>query len=97
MGFLEWVRERYVQDSYSIFDGQIRTIKQYPPSKKIDVMNYVAAVYAFSDEEFAAMMQEVDGGKKCIEKRLIMKDLVAKFDEATGVTRQAFGKITFHS
>lgn len=97
MGFLEWVRERYVQDSYSIFDGQIRTIKQYPPSKKIDVMNYVAAVYAFSDEEFAAMTQEVDGGKKCIEKRLIMKDLVAKFDEATGVTRQAFGKITFHS
>lgn len=53
-------------------------------------MNYIAAVYAFSDEEFKNLFAGVEYSEKCIQRRLYMKKLVELFCAANGVAYAIF-------
>lgn len=62
-----------------IYKGQYsatRLVKRYP-SEDIDVVGYIAAVYAFSEEKFEKLYKDFP---LCIEKYKLMKAIVAKFE-----------------
>ena len=96
-GFLEWAGieqfgepewdEDYVDDSC---EGWIQQVFRMVPTQACDVMNYIAAVYAYSDSEFETMFNGVEGKEKCVKKRLYMKTLVKLFEDAQGITRHPF-------
>lgn len=86
MGFLEWVDSEWEK----IMEENLKRVYRKTPDKNCDVMNYIAAVYAFSDAEFEAMFEGVEYSEKCIKKRLYMKDLVKIFEDANGIARQPF-------
>lgn len=91
MGFLEWVDTEWEEiGRESWMDKDVRMIHRKAPNKNCDVMNYIAAVYAFSDEEFNALFAGVEYSEKCIQKRLYMKRLVELFEVANGLTRRPF-------
>ena len=58
--------------------------------KSCDAMNYIAAVYAFSDEEFKNLFTGVEYSEKSIRRRMYMKELVNLFCQANGFTYQSF-------
>lgn len=86
MGFLEWVDTEWEEFK----EENVKKVHRKAPDKPCDAMNYIAAVYAFSDAEFEAMFEGVEYSEKCIKKRLYMKDLVKIFEDANGMTRQPF-------
>lgn len=88
MGFLEWADNEW-EEIDTRFDDR-KKIHRKVLKKPCDAMNYIAVVYAFSDEEFEAMFAGVEYSEKCIARRLYMKKLVEKFEEANGITRQPF-------
>lgn len=91
MGFLEWVDSEWEETVMADWAGKyMKKIHRKTPEKPCDAMNYIAAVYAFSDEEFEAMFAGVEYSEKCIARRLYMKKLVEKFEEVNGITRQPF-------
>lgn len=68
VGFLEW-----------IWDGQAnatRLVRKYP-TEAVDVVGYLAAVYAYDESTFEGLYQ---GFPKCIEKYKMMKAILDKFD-----------------
>lgn len=91
MGFLEWVDTEYEEIVwFDEFGKNMKKIHRKAPSKLCDAMSFIAAVYAYSDEEFEALFEEVEYREKCINKRLFMKDLVQLFEDEHGITRQPF-------
>lgn len=69
MGFLEWVDTEWEEFK----EENVKKVHRKAPDKPCDAMNYIAAVYAFSDAEFEAMFEGVEYSEKCIKKRLYMK------------------------
>lgn len=68
VGFLEWV-----------FDGQFsatQLVRRYP-TEAIDVVGYLAAVYAFSEDKFEELYKDYP---YCIEKYKLMKAILTKFE-----------------
>ena len=72
VGFLEW-----------IWNGKFsatQLVRKYP-STKIDVIGYIAAVYAFDEAKFNEMYKDYP---LCVEKYKLMKAIVAKFESEVG-------------
>lgn len=91
MGFLEWADSMWEEKTEADWIGEhVKKVHFKVPTKNCDAMNFIAAVYAYSDEEFEAMFEGVEYSEKCIQKRLFMKNLVDRFEEANGITRQPF-------
>ena len=88
MGFLEWGDTEWREIDPNNSNREI--IHRRALEKPCDAMNYIAAVYAFSDEEFKNLFAGVEYSEKCIQRRLYMKKLVGLFHEANGVTYQSF-------
>lgn len=91
-GFLEWADiQREDPPVWKEYYGRyMKKIYRKVPSKACDVMNYIAAVYAYSDEEFMELFAHVKDRQKCIDKRLYMEKLVELFEQAQGITRHRF-------
>lgn len=86
-GFLEWVDNlKTVETS----DPERVMIYFKAPTLTIDIMNYVALVYAYSEAEFKEMFAGVEGEKKITAKRKMMLELLKKFETKFEVTRHPF-------
>ena len=88
MGFLEWGDTEWREIDPNNSNREI--VHRKALEKPCDAMNYIAAVYAFSDEEFKNLFTGVEYSEKCIQRRLYMKKLVELFCEANGTTYQSF-------
>ena len=88
MGFLEWGDTEWCEIDPK--DSNRWIVHRKALEKSCDAMNYIAAVYAFSDEEFKNLFTGVEYSEKCIRRRLYMKELVNLFCQANGVTYQSF-------
>ncbi|WP_455510041.1 hypothetical protein [Butyricimonas paravirosa] len=88
MGFLEWGDTEWSEIDPNNSNKEI--VHRKALEKPCDAMNYIAAVYAFSDEEFKKLFSGVEYSEKCIQRRLYMKKLVELFHDANGVTCQPF-------
>ena len=88
MGFLEWGDTEWSEIDPKNSNREI--VYRKTLEKSCDAMNYIAAVYAFSDEEFKNLFTGVEYSEKCIRRRLYMKELVNLFCQANGVTYQSF-------
>ena len=88
MGFLEWGDTEWKEVDPNDNTRWIvhRKVLEMPS----DAMNYIASVYAFSDEEFNNLFACVEYSEKCIQRRLYMKKLVELFCAANGVAYQSF-------
>ena len=88
MGFLEWGDTEWKEVDPNDNTRWIvhRKVLEMPS----DAMNYIASVYAFSDEEFKNLFAGVEYSEKCIQRRLYMKKLVELFCAANGVAYQSF-------
>ena len=64
MGFLEWADNEW-EEIDTRFDDR-KKMHRKVLKKPCDAMNYIAVVYAFSDEEFEAMFAGVEYSEKCI-------------------------------
>ena len=91
MGFLEWADSMWEEKVEASWIGpNVKKVHFKVPTKNCDAMNFIAAVYAYSDEEFESLFAEVEYSEKCIKKRLYMKTLVKMFEDVNGITRQPF-------
>lgn len=86
-GFLEWVDNLLVEET-----DEPEWVKIYfkAPTLTIDIMNYVALVYAYSEAEFKEMFAGVEGEKKITAKRKMMLELLEKFELKFDVKRHPF-------
>ena len=88
MGFLEWGDAEWCEIDPK--DSSRWIVHRKALEKSCDAMNYIASVYAFSDEEFKNLFAGVEYSEKCIQRRLYMKKLVELFCAANGVAYQSF-------
>ena len=87
-GFLEWIDTAW-EGPYP-WDENLIYVHYKAPTQIIDVMNYIAAIYAYSDSEFKEMFAGVEGEEKIGKKRELMKQLLEKFESKFEVTRHPF-------
>ena len=87
-GFLEWADTPWEEPAS--WSEDYMTVHYKAAMMNLDMMNYIAAIYANSDEEFATMFSGVEGEKKILAKRKIMKLCLEKWETKFGVTRHPF-------
>ena len=88
MGFLEWGDTEWCEIDPK--DSNRWIVHRKALEKSCDAMNYIASVYAFSDEEFKNLFTGVEYSEKCIQRRLYMKKLVDLFCKTNGIIYQSF-------
>ena len=88
MGFLEWGDTEWTEIDPTNSNRLI--VHRKVLEENSDVMSYIAAVYAFSDEEFKNFFAGVEYSEKCIQRRLYMKKLVDLFCKANDIAYQSF-------
>ncbi len=90
-GFLEYVDTPQTKGPF--IDPWGDCIIEYTykfPIPVIDLMNYIASIYAYSDAEFESMFEGIDGRVKILKKRNLVKQLLEKFESKFEVTRHPF-------